>query len=275
MSRFSRQFPFAAYFACCALFFAGVCVAQEEEPTPVAQPVPEKEAVPSISDLHVQGLRSLEKTDLMAASDAADKLLMHYENDPRAVRLAGDLFLRSGKIRSAAKQFERYIEMIPADKPDLWQYGIALALSERYDDGRKLFELHRAANPNDVENAAWHFLCVAKMANIDQAKKLVLPAPGDTRVPMNEIRRLLIDGNEQRVLDAVKQLTEGSSAHETATFYANLYLGLYADAVGNQTKAMRLMRDATTYKQVNYMADIARVYLSELEAKEKATPVAK
>jgi len=226
------------------------------------------EAVPSISDLRVQGLRALEKQDRNLAGDAADRLLLHHGDDPVAIRLAGDLFLRSGKIHSAATQFERYIELVPGDKAELWQYGIALAFIGRYDEGRKLFELHRSVNPNDVENAAWHFLCVAKLAGMKEAQKLVLPAPGDARVPMNEIRRLLIDGNEQRVTDAVNQLTEGSASRAEASFYANLYLGLYADCYSNSAKAKRLIGEAAKTEQVNYMTDVARVYVVELDVKK-------
>lgn len=232
----------------------------------------EPEAPPSISDLRTSGLRALETGDRSGASDAADRLLLHYEADPRAIRLAGDLYLRSGKIHSSIKQFERFIERVPQEKPELWQFGIALALAERYEEGRKLFELHRTVNPNDVENAAWHFYCVAKLAGREQAEKLVLPAPGDTRVPMNEIRRLLIDGNENRVVDAVKQLTEGTPGHASAKFYADLYLGLYADSIGQDEKARQYVNEAAKTTQVNYMADIARVYAMELDADVKAKP---
>ncbi|MGV3483294.1 MAG: tetratricopeptide repeat protein [Planctomycetaceae bacterium] len=226
------------------------------------------DTAPSIADLRVAGLRGLEKGDQAAASDAADRLLLHYANDRGAIRLAGDLYLRCGKINSAIKQFERYLDLVPEDRPELWQYGVALALANRYDEGRKLFELHRVANPNDVENAAWHFLCVAKIAGLKDAKKLILPAPDDRRVPMNEIRRLLIDGDEQRVWDAVNQLPEDSAARREATFYANLYLGLYADAQNNSTKAKRLVGEAAKVEQINYMTDVARVYLMEIEAEQ-------
>ncbi len=229
----------------------------------------DSDTVLSIAEFRVIGYRALEKRDALLASDVAERLLANYEKSPEAIRLAGDLYLRVGKVNSAVKQFERYVRLVPADKPELWQFGIALALVNRYDDARKLFELHRAANPNDVENSAWHFLCVAKMANQKAAEKTVLPAPGDTRVPMNEIRRLLIDGDEQRVLDAVSKLTEGSAEHAAASFYANLYLGLYADATGNSAKAKRFLSDAAKSTQVNYMADVARVYLRELDADTK------
>jgi len=223
---------------------------------------------PSISELSANGFRALGNRELSSASDAADSLILSYKDDVRATLIAGDLYLRSGKIKSAITQFERYLQMVPEDKPELWQYGIALAFANQFDDGRKLFELHREANPNDVENAAWHFLCVAKLSGFNEAKKLVLPAPNDSRVPMSQILRLLIDGDEQQVIDAVEQLPDGTRRREEAEFYGNLYLGLYADAAGNATQAKQFIGKAAKFVPSNYMSDVSRVYLAELEAKK-------
>jgi lipoprotein NlpI len=241
---------------------------QEATPEATPEPTPEREPIPSISDYRFQALRALEKGDRITASDTADLMLLNYKDDSRAIRIAGDLYLRSGKIHSSIKQFERYIEKVPGDKPELWQYGIALTLANQYEEGRKLFELHRVANPNDVENAAWHFLCVAKLAGLKEAKKTVLPAPGDTRIPMEQIRRLLIDGVEQPVMDAMTQPLEGTEVRKSAEFYGNLYLGLHADAMGNRTKAIRLVGAAVKLADANYMSDVAKVYLAELEAEK-------
>mgnify|MGYP000446850332 CR=1 FL=1 len=38
------------------------------------------------------------------------------------------------------------------------------------EEGRKLFELHRSVNPQDVENAAWHFLCAARVDGLEKAR---------------------------------------------------------------------------------------------------------
>lgn len=223
---------------------------------------------PSISELSANGFRALGNKELSGASDAADSLILSYKNDARATLIAGDLYLRSGKIKAAVTQFERYLEMVPEDKPELWQYGIALAFANQFDEGRQLFELHREANPNDVENAAWHFLCVAKLSGISEANKLILPAPGDSRVPMSQILSLLNDGDEQQVIDAVEQLPPGTRRREEAEFYGNLYLGLYADAAGNAAKAKQFIGKAAKFVPSNYMSDVARVYLAELEAKK-------
>ncbi len=231
-----------------------------------AQAKKEQERKPSIAEYRAIGLKALERKDNAGASDAADRLLEDYENDPRAMRSGADLYLRSGKIHSSIKQFERYLAVVPNDKPELWQYGIALALVGRYDEGRKLFELHRVVNPNDVENAAWHFLCIAKKSGLKEAKKMVLPAPGDVRIPMEEIRRMLIDGDENRVTAAIDALAQDSPRRQEAEFYGKLYMALYADAAGKADKAISLLEEAMKIEQTNYMADVAKVYLNELTA---------
>lgn len=246
-----------ASFVLCALsVFWQASRARGDEPTPVA----------SVSELQAEGLRALEKGNRVAATDVADLLVGKHKDDARAVLVAGDLYLRAGRIHTSLKQFERYIALVPGDQAQLWQYGIALTLANRFDRGRELFELHRVVNSNDVENAAWHFLCVAKTTNLNEAKALVLPAPGDSRVPMSQIQSLLVDGNEQNVIDAVARLSEGSDSRRSADFYGKLYLGLYADAQGDATKAIKLVGDAVKIAEPDYMGDIARVYLAELVA---------
>ena len=59
---------------------------------------------------------------------------------------------------------------VPDEAPYLWQRGIALYYAGRYDDCRRQFESHRSVNPDDVENAAWHFLCVARAESPAKAR---------------------------------------------------------------------------------------------------------
>jgi lipoprotein NlpI len=69
---------------------------------------------------------------------------------------------RAGRIAEAVAGFDRVAAAVPQQAPQLWQRGIALFYAGRFDDCRRQFESHRTVNPDDVENAAWHFLCVAK-----------------------------------------------------------------------------------------------------------------
>lgn len=183
----------------------------------------------------------------------------------------GDAQLRAGQVAKSIKSFEKAIEQSPQSLPYLWQYGIALYFDGRFDDGRRLFEKHRIVNPNDVENAAWHFLCVAKSKNVASARKIVLPAPNDPRPPMAEILKRLSGGDDHEIVRRMGELN-ATSADSSAGLYGNLYLGLIADAEGNKKKAVQRMRTAADTPYTHYMADVARVYAERLRSENTTTP---
>jgi tetratricopeptide (TPR) repeat protein len=182
----------------------------------------------------------------------------------RLVALA-DAFLRAGQVNESIPHYERAIEESPDMRPYLWQYGIALFFAGRFKDGRELFEAHRRVNPNDVENAAWHFLCEAKANGIESARKLLLPAPGDRRIPMSEILDRLPGGDATKIEAAVDAIRQPESK-QSASFYADLYLGLIADAEGKPDVAKKHMTRAAKTPMTHYMADVARVYANHLKA---------
>lgn len=185
----------------------------------------------------------------------------------REVALA-DALLRGGKVDESIPHYEKAIKQSPELRPYLWQYGIALFFTGRFDDGRELFEAHRRVNPNDVENAAWHFLCEAKANDIESARKLLLPAPGDRRVPMSEILDRLPGGDGTQIEAAVEAIDHPTS-RQSARFYADLYLGLIADAENKPEEAQRFMRRAAETPMTHYMADVARVYADHLQSSSK------
>src|SRR5688572_28540198 len=92
-----------------------------------------------------------------------------------------------GRVVQSAQGFDTLARMVPSEAPELWQRGIALYYAGRYKDCRAQFESHRTVNPNDVENAAWHFLCVARGESPASAKAALLPVGRDSRVPMRQI----------------------------------------------------------------------------------------
>ena len=119
----------------------------------------------------------------------------------------------AGRIEVSLERFDRLVEVDPDGMPYLWQRGIALYYAERWDDCRAQFEAHRAVNPNDVENAVWHFLCVARQETPARAQELLLPVGHDLRVPMGEIYHLY------RGVSSPKAVLEvGAAGIETCDF---------------------------------------------------------
>src|SRR5260221_591071 len=101
--------------------------------------------------------------------------------------LRGCEHFKLGQINDSIRDFDKFLEFAPKQAPHQWQRGISFYYAGRYEEGRKQFELHQTVNPNDVENAVWHFLCVARLEGPEKARAALIPIKGDARVPMSEI----------------------------------------------------------------------------------------
>lgn len=178
---------------------------------------------------------------------------------PELVRRGSEQFL-AGKVEQSIALFEQAVSSEPKLKPQLWQLGIAYYYAGRFAEGRELFELHQMVNSNDVENAAWHFICVAKQEGIENARKKLIPIMGDTRVPMKQLHALFAGGSREEVLKAAEKVDDAAE-RKNALCYAHLYLGLYEEAHCNEVKSLEHMkRAATDFRQNHYMGKVARVH---------------
>lgn len=162
------------------------------------------------------------------------------------------------QIEESAAAFDRVVEAVPQAKPQLWQRGLTLYYAKRYKDGRDQFEVHQTANSNDVENAAWHFLCVARLDGVEAARKALIPIDGDTRVPMKQVHDLFAGSGTVEAVLAAAGGDDDSPLHRNHLCYAHLYLGLYFEALGENTKAKEhILKAATDYEMDHYMGKTA------------------
>ncbi len=181
-------------------------------------------------------------------------LAAQAQESPAFFNQRGEEHFRSGKIAESIADFDKAIALAPRIAPQHWQRGISLYYANRFADGRKQFELHQTVNPSDVENAVWHFLCVARAEGVDKARAALIPIPEDTRVPMMQIHALF--GGKGAVDDVLKP-----ARGREALFYAHLYLGLYYEALGNVALAKKHIKLAAhDYSVDHYMGDVARVH---------------
>jgi lipoprotein NlpI len=112
-----------------------------------------------------------------------------------------------------------------------------------------------------VENAAWHFLCVARAESLAAARAALLPVGPDARVPMREVYQMF----RERMTET--QVLAAAGADPTAQFFANLYAGLYLDALGNRDAARRRIAAAAESRFAGdggYMHDVARIHLKTM-----------
>src|SRR5262245_34320205 len=158
-------------------------------------------------------------------------------------------------IEQSLADFDRALEIEPAQAPYHWQRGISLYYAGRYDDGRKQFDLHQTVNGNDVENAAWRYLCMARAGTVQQARDSILPIEHDGRIPMMQIYAMYKGKAEPAEVFAA------AGSRREALFYAHLYIGLYYEASGNAKAAREHIARAVEQKVDHYMGDVARVHL--------------
>ena len=199
----------------------------------------------------------------LADFDAALKL------EPRGAELyqvRGVEHFQLGHFAESVADFDKFIAIAPKQGPQHWQRGIALYYAGRYAEGRKQFESHQTVNPNDVENAAWHFLCVARAEGVETARAALMPIEGDARVPMKQIHALYAGkAKPEEVMEAARAGQPSAALLNQQLFYANLYVGLYYEAAGDAKKAGdHITRAAQSYIGDHYMGDVARVHAEVL-----------
>ncbi len=163
-------------------------------------------------------------------------------------------------LTGSLEAFAEAIAKDPRIEPYLWQRGICQYYSGQFQEGKRQFEVHKTVNPHDVENALWHFLCVARADGIDVArqKMIQIDTERDSRVQMAELYALFSgDVAPERVLAAVDTAKTPLSA-----MYAHLYLGLYYEVAGDAANAKKHMRQAAAEKLDDvYMHDVANVHM--------------
>jgi lipoprotein NlpI len=165
---------------------------------------------------------------------------------------------RAGRVEQSAAGFDQLARLVPDQAPELWQRGIAQYYAGRFRDCRDMFISHRTVNPDDVENAAWHFLCVARAESPEAARKQILPVGPDARVPMREVYEMF----QGRAAPA--QVLAAAGSDLSAQFFGQLYVGLYLDVTGDRRKGREHVAIAAQPRFASvggYMHDVARVHM--------------
>jgi lipoprotein NlpI len=200
------------------------------------------------------------------------KVLELDEKDARVYHLRGGAHFKAGNIAVSIADFDKYIELVPQAKVSHWQRGISLYYAGRYDDGAKQFEGYQDFDSNDVENAVWRFMCMARKSGIPKAQEAMLKIGKDKRVPMREVYDLYL--GKLKPADVFKAARGGKDDKpepeqlNRQLFYAHLYVGIWHELNGDKEKALaELGAAADKHKIGHYMWDVARVH-RDLLAKE-------
>ncbi len=212
---------------------------------------------------HLRAGVVLERTGKNAeAVSAYDEALRLDSKLAAAYQARGGAHFKLGHVKEALADFDKFLDLRPEKKEDHWQRGIALYYAGRYEDGKEQFKLGDKVFANDVENAAWHYLCNARANGVEKARKELLKIGKDARVPLMEVYALY--AGKAKPEDVLAAAKAGGPKGEKLTermFYGHLYLGLYYEAAGDKKKAREhIVKAADDYPIGHYMGDVARVH---------------
>jgi lipoprotein NlpI len=187
--------------------------------------------------------------------------------DPRqaeAYHERGCVYFKLGDFKASVRDFDKYIELAPARKAGHWQRGISCYYAGLYDEGRKQFEGYQDTDSNDVENAVWRYMCMAKATGIAKARREMLKIGDDRRVPMRQIYELFSGKFQPADVLAAARVAATDSGKEILSrqlFYAHLYVGIHYDLEGQAAEALTHLDKAVGEYRINhYMWDVARIH---------------
>jgi lipoprotein NlpI len=189
--------------------------------------------------------------------------------DPKfavAYDLRGSEQFKQGMISDSILDFNKYLELEPKQMPYHWRRGISYYYAGKYDAGAKQFAAYQTVEDNDVENAVWRFICMARAHGVEEARKSLLKIRNDPRVPMMEIYAMFAGkATPDDVLAAAKAGDPSPRQLRERLFNAALYIGLYCEATGDAKGAREhVFLAADKYKIPGYMGDVARVHAERL-----------
>jgi lipoprotein NlpI len=195
------------------------------------------------------------------------RLLEFNPQQPRLLEIRGTEYFKLRRFKEAIADFDQECKLEPAREPWHWKRGLAYYYAGQYDQGRHQFQQYHDRDDNDVENAVWRVLCMARMKDVGlkKAQADILVVRRDPRVPMMEVYALFAGkAKPDDVLQAIHRGQPEQRERDSRVFYGNLYLGLYYDMIGDPKRSAEHLKVAVDHPIEHFMWDIARLHLNQM-----------
>jgi lipoprotein NlpI len=184
----------------------------------------------------------------------------------------GDAHLFLGHFAQAVSDFEKMIALDPAQDASHWRLGIAYYFNRDFAKSARQFQKYHAHDGRDRENGIWKFLAQAKSEGIVKARAEMLPYAQFDREPFPILYEMFAGRKTDDDL-ATSMTRDNVRDNKTVQFFANYYLGLYEELLGEEIrarehvgKAVALFGDATDRGGPGYMWQVARLHYDALTA---------
>jgi lipoprotein NlpI len=193
---------------------------------------------------------------------ALDRWIALQPDAAEAFQMRGVVHFKAGRAVESVRDFDRLLALRPDREPDHWQRGISQYYAGQYEQGVRQFELHKRVNPQDVENAVWHYLCKARIRGVEQARAALIDIGGDRRPWAMTVYRMFQGRvTPAEVLQHANEVSGTEAERRDNLFYAHLYVGLFHEAAGRADESLKHIEIAVEkYPSPDYMGDVARVH---------------
>lgn len=182
----------------------------------------------------------------------------------------GDLLLFMAAFPEAVADFEKMIEIKPAQDAPHWRLGIAYYFNGQFPKAVRQFDKYYQYDSRDRETGIWKFLAQEKIDGIEKARAEMLPFTEFDREPFPVLYEMYAGKRSPEDVFAYiegKKLTEDKHVQ----FFANYYVGLYELIQDHRSRALELLRKAVDNlpdAETVYMWNVARLHWERLLKEE-------
>lgn len=218
----------------------------------------------SVDALLIRGQIGTSRREFAAAIDDFSRALQLDPSRPDALDLRGTTHFKMAKIKESLADYDQYIRMRPMAAAAHWRRGLTLYYADKFADGVAQFTTSDKEEPNDVENAVWHFLCNARVKGIEKARGEFLKVGRDSRgeYMMKIFEMFKGTAKPDEVFAAAEKGDLTDRKRDYQRFYAHYYVGMYLEATGDAKRSLEHLKKAVEkYPIGDYMMDVARVHI--------------
>jgi len=170
------------------------------------------------------------------------------------------------EIELAIAKYDQALLLQPRLSPHMWQRGLALYYSDRYQECAAQFAVDISVNPNDTEETIWHLMCLGRLSSLEVARSQILPVGDESRPVMRTALALFAgDGTQELLAEFLNPNDKRNSDNEM--FYSLLYLALYNEVTRDVVMAQHYLSMAVSSKyalgtgQSDPMCQLAQVHM--------------
>lgn len=98
-----------------------------------------------------------------------NEIIHNQPTNANAYIRRGMVNFQMAKIDESIQDFDMAEKLDNRLKPYLWQRGLSYYYAERFAEGAQQFEIDLTVNAQDVEETVWRYLCMARVAGVEEA----------------------------------------------------------------------------------------------------------